>query len=77
MNKLKMITLATLMAVGSTWAVAQEPASDSSSMQNTNQSADDDDGHDWGWLGLLGLAGLMGLKRKDREDVVRTANRPI
>lgn len=74
MNKLKMIALATLMTIGSTWAVAQQPASDSSSMQDTNQSADDDHGNDWGWLGLLGLGGLFGLKRKERDDVVRTAN---
>ena len=32
---------------------------------------DNDNDHDWGWVGLLGLLGLIGLKRKDEK---RTAN---
>jgi hypothetical protein len=75
MNKLKTLTFATLIAVGSTWATAQESAPETS-MQNTAQAADRDD-TDWGWIGLVGLAGLLGLKRKDREPEIRTANRTI
>ena len=33
-------------------------------------SARDDGGFDWGWLGLIGLAGLAGLARK-REEPAR------
>jgi MYXO-CTERM domain-containing protein len=43
-------------------------AGDSGYMQT--QTADDDDGTDWGWLGLLGLAGLLGLRRREHTHVV-------
>ncbi|XHX81146.1 MAG: WGxxGxxG family protein [Stenomitos frigidus ULC029] len=31
------------------------------------ESAREDDGFDWGWLGLLGLIGLAGLTRKNEQ----------
>jgi MYXO-CTERM domain-containing protein len=34
---------------------------------------DDDRGFDLGLLGLVGLAGLLGLRRRDPQDVNRTA----
>jgi MYXO-CTERM domain-containing protein len=34
---------------------------------------DDDRGFDLGLFGLVGLAGLLGLRRRDPQDVSRTA----
>jgi MYXO-CTERM domain-containing protein len=76
MNKLKTFSFATVIALGSTWAVAQQSTSDSSAQGTTQSSARDND-TDWGWVGLLGLAGLLGLKRKERDVSVRTANRTV
>jgi MYXO-CTERM domain-containing protein len=36
---------------------------------------DDDRSLDLGLLGLVGLAGLLGLRRRDPQDVSRTASR--
>lgn len=32
------------------------------------ETVDDDDGTDYGWIGLLGLAGLAGLLGRKRDD---------
>lgn len=77
MNPWKALTFATLIAVGSTLASAQQSASEPSMQTAAPPAQQDRDDADWGWIGLLGLAGLIGLKRRDREPTVRTANRSI
>ena len=81
-----MTLAATLVAVGSTQGIAQEPATAQQPVQTgaTTVPADDrDDGMDLGWIGLLGLAGLLGLRRRDhhvthvdRVERVDTTPRP-
>jgi MYXO-CTERM domain-containing protein len=52
--------------------------------QGVDNTARNDDGFDWGWLGLLGLAGLAGLiprkqqttAYRDPNDVSSTTYRP-
>jgi MYXO-CTERM domain-containing protein len=39
------------------------------------ETTDDDDGTDYGWIGLLGLAGLAGLLGRRREERDRVAAR--
>ena len=39
------------------------------------ETADDDEGTDYGWIGLLGLAGLAGLLGRKRDDRDRVGAR--
>lgn len=42
--------------------------------QGVDNTARNDDGFDWGWLGLLGLTGLAGLIPRKQEESVRYRN---
>ena len=42
--------------------------------QSVDNTARNDDGFDWGWLGLLGLVGLAGLIPRKHEEPVRYRN---
>ena len=56
---------------------ATTPANDQAGTgySQTAQTTNNDEGHDWGWLGLLGLAGLLGLRRRDHVDRVDRTDR--
>ena len=56
---------ATVMLLGASLSVAQTADtanSDRGTGTPATQNADNNRGHDWGWLGLLGLVGLSGLR---------------
>jgi hypothetical protein len=64
--------IAAVLAVSATLFISTPSKAQNDPNNNMVSSRNDDDNdHNWGWVGLLGLLGLLGLKRKDDR---RTAN---
>ena len=53
---------------------AQSKPDDASAQPAQTQTAHEDRGFDWGWLGLLGLAGLAGLRHREPTHSGRLAS---
>jgi hypothetical protein len=64
--------IAALLAVSTTLFIST-PLMAQNDPNNTTASSgrDNDNDHNWSWVGLIGLLGFLGLKRKDDR---RTAN---
>jgi len=64
----KRLTLLLSVAVLGVGTAAPTASADSYRVAQDEETTDDDDGTDYGWIGLLGLAGLAGLLGRQRND---------
>jgi MYXO-CTERM domain-containing protein len=71
----KMIGMLVVMILGASLSFAQtadNANSDRGTGTATTQNGDDNNqGHNWGWIGLLGLAGLGGLRGRKQSSTER------
>lgn len=76
----KMLGMLAIMILGASLSFAQTPEnanSDRGAGTASTQNAENNRGHDWGWLGLLGLVGLSGLAGRKRREDTRERDRNV